>query len=123
MPKHRCLIGSYAETEQEGILCLELDFENQTFERVGGLAGLSNPSYLCFDPVRSMIYAVEEESPVGSLAAVRCTGISEAADTRAKAEEAAAKAEEAAAKAEEAAAKSGGDGRRRCGDRRKHFRI
>ena len=96
MPKHRCLIGSYAETEQEGILCLELDFENQTFERVGGLAGLSNPSYLCFDPVRSMIYAVEEESPVGSLAAVRCTGISEAADTRAKAEEAAAKAGETA---------------------------
>ncbi|MBB6735620.1 lactonase family protein [Cohnella zeiphila] len=52
--------GSYGSAGQEGIHLLTLDREAGTWERIGGAAGVENPSFLALHPNGEWLYAVSE---------------------------------------------------------------
>ncbi|MCC8162310.1 MAG: lactonase family protein [Lachnospiraceae bacterium] len=70
MKRYECLIGSYAERSEEGVLRYEVNFETGVFEKIDGTAGLLNPSYLCIDEEKKLVYAVEEMDREGALAVI-----------------------------------------------------
>lgn len=70
---HSCefIVGTYAERTEESILCYEVDFSKEIFEKKFGIKGLCNPSYLTVDREKGMLYAVEEMEPEGLLATLK----------------------------------------------------
>jgi 6-phosphogluconolactonase len=66
--------GRILEGKGEGIYTYRLDQSSGALEWVGTTTGLSNPSYLAFDPTRRFLYAVNElksyeEQPSGTVSA------------------------------------------------------
>lgn len=57
----RMVTGSYAPATDEGIAIYDFDQESGRAERVGGLAGVSNPSFLCLSKDGKRIYSVGED--------------------------------------------------------------
>lgn len=51
---------SHVDGRGDGIVLFDLDLESGVLTQRAVIRGLTNPSYLCHDPVRDMIYAVEE---------------------------------------------------------------
>ncbi|MBD5346264.1 MAG: lactonase family protein [Bacteroides sp.] len=54
------LIGSYSGADEEGISLYAFDETDGSSERLGGLYGISNPSFLAIDPTGKHIYSVGE---------------------------------------------------------------
>ena len=54
------LIGSYAPAEREGLALYRLNQETADVERVSGLAGILNPSFLTPNPEKGLVYVVGE---------------------------------------------------------------
>lgn len=55
------IAGSYAESGQEGIQLLVFDSVQGKINRLGGISGVSNPSFLALDPERNRFFAVSEK--------------------------------------------------------------
>lgn len=55
-------VGSYAPSDSEGIALYSFDQNNGQSKRVAGLLGVSNPSFVTFDPERSLLYSVGEDA-------------------------------------------------------------
>lgn len=55
------IIGSYASAEEEGIKVYRFDQENAEMSYVGGLSGISNPSFVYPSKDGQFIYAVGED--------------------------------------------------------------
>ncbi|WP_314586431.1 lactonase family protein [Paenibacillus terrigena] len=53
-------VGSYAPKEEEGIHLFQFDQAEGRLNRVGGVAGVANPSFLTVDAPRNRVYAVSE---------------------------------------------------------------
>ncbi|WP_159888482.1 lactonase family protein [Paenibacillus puerhi] len=53
-------IGSYGTAEQEAIHVYKFDTSRGTLERLGGIAGIENPSFLAIGKDRCQLYAVSE---------------------------------------------------------------
>lgn len=53
-------VGTYASEESEGIHLLRFDAEEGRLHRLGGAAGVVNPSFLALDAARSRLFAVSE---------------------------------------------------------------
>lgn len=79
--QYRFYTGSYAETEEEGILRFCLDTAEGTLKQEYGYAGIYHPSYLCMDREKAMLYAVQEQVPEGAVHGLRIreTGLEPAA--------------------------------------------
>jgi len=61
MTKNRAVfVGSYAPKEEEGIHLYQFDQVEGRLQRVGGVAGVANPSFLTVDASRNRVYAVSE---------------------------------------------------------------
>ena len=71
MERYSCLVGSYASPSEESIFRYDLDFSQNSMGKIWGVTGLLNPSYLCVDPKRRLLYAVEESAPSGNLCVLR----------------------------------------------------
>ena len=54
------LIGSYAPAASEGLALYRLNQETAEVERVSGLAGILNPSFLTPNPEKGLVYVVGE---------------------------------------------------------------
>ena len=65
--------GSYGKAEEEGIVKFRMDTEKQTITKLYGYRGIPNPSYLAFNPSKTILYAVQEEVPVGAVHALKVT--------------------------------------------------
>ncbi len=65
------LTGSYASPEEEGICRFRLDTERGKLEKLWGVRGLRNPSWILLDKRRNILYAVRETVPEGAVAAFR----------------------------------------------------
>lgn len=52
--------GSYADEAEEAVQWLIFDTESGSLERVGGVSGIANPSFLTIDVPRSRLYSVSE---------------------------------------------------------------
>lgn len=55
------LVGSYADPSTEGISLYEFNQADGSSRRIGGLSGISNPSFLTISPDGSRIYSVGED--------------------------------------------------------------
>lgn len=66
--------GSYAEVGEDGIVKLQLDTEAGTLKKVFAYQGIRNPSYLRVNADHSVLYAVQEETPVGAIHALGIEG-------------------------------------------------
>lgn len=66
--------GSYAEVGEDGIVKLQLDTEAGTLKKIFAYQGVKNPSYIRFNADKSVLYAVQEETPVGAVHALRVEG-------------------------------------------------
>lgn len=53
-------VGSYTSESSEGIHLFFLDVENGEMEKLQGVSGVENPSFLAVDPSFSYLYAVSE---------------------------------------------------------------
>lgn len=62
------LVGSYAESTQEGVKVYEFDQEKGTGTYLSGLKGISNPSFLTVSGNGERVYAVGEDADEGSTA-------------------------------------------------------
>lgn len=60
------LVGSYADPSTEGISLYEFNQADGSSQRLGGMSGISNPSFLTISPDRSRIYSVGEDEGVTS---------------------------------------------------------
>ena len=60
------LVGSYADASTEGISLYAFNQDDAKAERLGGLSGISNPSFLTVGSGGAMIYAVGEDAGVTS---------------------------------------------------------
>jgi 6-phosphogluconolactonase len=58
-------IGTYADARDEGVLVFRLDRRTGSLRRVGGVAGVPNPSYLALHPGGRYLYAVSEVGNFG----------------------------------------------------------
>lgn len=63
--------GSYGSRGEEGIVKFCMDTERETITKLHGYKGIQNPSYLAFHPSKNVLYAVQEEVPVGAVHALR----------------------------------------------------
>lgn len=70
--KYEFLTGSYGTRENESILHMQLDAETGELTKVCGYKGLCYPSYLAWNYEKKVLYAVEEQSPFGSIHALQC---------------------------------------------------
>lgn len=66
--------GSYAEVGEDGISKFRLDTDAGTLTKVFAYQGIKNPSYIRFNADKSMLYAVQEETPFGAIHALRVDG-------------------------------------------------
>lgn len=66
--------GSYAEVGEDGIVRFQLDTEAGTLKKVFAYRGIRNPSYIRFNADKSVLYAVQEETPAGAVHALRAEG-------------------------------------------------
>lgn len=66
--------GSYAEVGEDGIVKFQLDTEAGTLKKVFAYQGIRNPSYIRFNADKSVLYAVQEETPTGAVHALRVEG-------------------------------------------------
>lgn len=66
--------GSYGKVGEEGIVRFRMDTEKETIEKVYSYDGILNPSYLAFNPKKTILYTVQEEVPTGKIHAL---GLSE----------------------------------------------
>lgn len=62
------LVGSYADSMQEGVKVYEFDQEKGDGTYLSGLKGISNPSFLTVSGNEERVYAVGEDSEEGSTA-------------------------------------------------------
>jgi 6-phosphogluconolactonase len=53
-------VGTYAGKEEEGIHVFTFDEDSGRLERIHGISGIENPSFLTVDPEKNMLYAVSE---------------------------------------------------------------
>ncbi|WP_152395570.1 lactonase family protein [Paenibacillus guangzhouensis] len=60
MQNRAVFVGSYAPKEEEGIHLFQFDQAEGRLKRVGGAAGVANPSFLTVDAPRGRVYAVSE---------------------------------------------------------------
>lgn len=58
------LIGSYTPAEREGLALYRLNQETADVERVSGLAGILNPSFLTPNPEKGWYMLWEKEIPM-----------------------------------------------------------
>jgi 6-phosphogluconolactonase len=63
--------GSYVEVGQDGIVKFRLDTDAGTLAKVFSYQGVKNPSYVRLNQDRTVLYAVQEETPVGAVHALR----------------------------------------------------
>lgn len=63
--------GSYADRTEDGIVRFCMDTERERIEKVSVHKGILNPSYLAFDSRKEIMYAVQEEVPVGAVHALK----------------------------------------------------
>lgn len=63
--------GSYAEVGEDGIVRFQLDTGAGTLKKVFAYRGIRNPSYIRLNANKSVLYAVQEEAPVGAVHALR----------------------------------------------------
>jgi 6-phosphogluconolactonase len=68
-------IGSYSEPSDEGIHVFRFHLTSGVLTRLGGVAGIKNPSFLALHPSKKFLYAVSETiehagQPVGGVAAM-----------------------------------------------------
>lgn len=64
-------VGTYTSKGSEGIYIYRLDSSTGEMKTVGKATGLSNPSFLAFDPKGQCVYAVREAGgPVGGVVAL-----------------------------------------------------
>lgn len=64
-------VGSYTPAAEEGIHVLRLDAAEGTLERISGLAGVNNPSFLAVDGGRGLVFSVSETEGEGRVASCR----------------------------------------------------
>ena len=69
--------GSYAPAAEEGVHVLRFDAVKGTLERVGGLAGIDNPSYLAVDGSRGFVFTVSETADEGGVVGLRFDRVAE----------------------------------------------
>ncbi|MDG0790961.1 lactonase family protein [Cohnella ginsengisoli] len=62
-------VGSYQSADREGIHILRLDAESGSLSKLGGVAGIDNPSFLAYHAESSVLYAVSETDPDGGVVA------------------------------------------------------
>lgn len=62
-------VGSYQSADQQGIHILRLDAESGTLSKLGGVAGIDNPSFLAYHAETGVLYAVSETDPDGAVVA------------------------------------------------------
>lgn len=55
-------VGSYAPADREGIALYAFDQDSGRARRLTGAHGVSNPSFVTFDPQRSLLYSVGEDA-------------------------------------------------------------
>ncbi|GAA0292686.1 6-phosphogluconolactonase [Gracilibacillus halotolerans] len=58
--KYRILVGSYGSEEDEAIQLLEWDATSKEMRKVKGVNGIDAPSYLTYDSVKKVCYAISE---------------------------------------------------------------
>lgn len=63
--------GSYAEVGEDGIVKFRLDTDAGTLKKVFAYQGVRNPSYIRLNADKSVLYAVQEETPAGAVHALR----------------------------------------------------
>ena len=66
--------GSYAEVGEDGISKFRLDTDAGTLTKVFSYQGIKNPSYIRFNADKSVLYAVQEETPTGAIHALHIDG-------------------------------------------------
>ena len=65
--------GSYGTVGEDGIVRFRVDTDVGTIEKLYAYQGIKNPSYLGFNPTKTILYAVQEEVPVGAVHALKVT--------------------------------------------------
>lgn len=63
--------GSWAGAEEEGIVKFRMDTDAETIEKEFGYSGIQRPSYLAFNPAKTILYTVQEETPAGKVHALK----------------------------------------------------
>lgn len=63
--------GSWAGAEQDGIVKFRMDTDAETIEKKFGYSGILRPSYLAFNPAKTILYTVQEETPEGKVHALK----------------------------------------------------
>ena len=61
--------GSYGTKEEETIARFSLDTETGQMEKIYGCSGAENPSWICLNRAKTVLYSVEELSPQGRILA------------------------------------------------------
>ena len=61
--------GSYGTKEEETIARFSLDTETGQMEKICGCSGAENPSWICLNWRKTVLYSVEELSPQGRILA------------------------------------------------------
>lgn len=69
--KYEFFTGSYGKNEEESIVRFQLDGENGTLTKVCGYKGMYFPSYVVLNRNRTVLYAVEERTPLGFVHALQ----------------------------------------------------
>ena len=67
------LAGGYGTRQEETIRKYRFDSENVQLEKVWGINGIENPSYLLLHPNGNVLYSVEELTPEGRVAVYEMT--------------------------------------------------
>ncbi|WP_274364247.1 lactonase family protein [Paenibacillus thermotolerans] len=60
MTVSKLLVGTYAQADQPGIVLMSLESSNGEMKAVSSVSGIDNPSFLTYDPERSIVYSVSE---------------------------------------------------------------
>ncbi|MBQ7534043.1 MAG: lactonase family protein [Stomatobaculum sp.] len=63
--------GSWAAADQEGIVKFRMDTDRETIEKEYAFTGILRPSYLAFNPDKTILYTVQEETPEGKVHALK----------------------------------------------------